>query len=341
MPSGPAETKTFDPADGFAPLTDVKEVTDPTVFKLGDRWCMCVATEVANRPGIQLATASLPERAPLSSSGWKLTAEGHNATRIAVLPQERSVAWDLGGGRHCPSYAKGWDPHTHRWVERIYYAGAAQHLWGPYTIGYLEWHDEGWIDSPAPVFVATEPWERGSVYEPNVTYADGKWKLWYVAGSNQEDYLIHGYAESENGRSHWTPHQIFAPADMKMFDFHVFQVGAAYEAVFSRVSLRGTPGAQTGLWRCRCDQPSPRLADWCDPIQIMTAADRGWHSGPWKPTTAFTADPDRLLVFFSGAYSRQDGSPFPFVFTLGCLELPAGAAEGNIDKRDSAPTRSS
>jgi hypothetical protein len=341
MRSDPAETKVFDPADGFAPLTDVREVTDPTVFKRSDRWCMCVATEVANRPGIQLATASLPEAAPLSSSGWRLTAERHDATRIAVLPQERSRAWDLEGGRHCPSYVNGWDPHTQRWVERIYYAGGAEHLWGPYTIGYLEWHDEGWIDSPAPVFVATEAWEHGSVYEPNVIYANEKWKLWYVAGSNYEDYLVHGYAESEDGRSNWTPHQIFAPADMKMFDFHVFQAGAAYEAVFSRVSLRGMPSAYSGLWLCRCDRPSPRLADWSNPVQIMTAADRGWHSGPWKPTTAVTADPDKLLVFFSGAYSRQDGSPFPFVFTLGCLELPPGAATGNIDKRDNAATRDS
>jgi hypothetical protein len=81
MSSDPVETKVFDPADGFAPLTDVNEVTDPTVFKLGDRWCMCVATEVANRPGIQLATALLPEAAPLSSSGWRLIAEPHDDRR--------------------------------------------------------------------------------------------------------------------------------------------------------------------------------------------------------------------------------------------------------------------
>ena len=42
----------------------------------------------------------------------------------------------------------------------------------------------------------------------------------------------------------------------------------------------------------------------------------------------------QLLAFFSGVYSRHDCSPFPFVFTLGCLELPSGAAAGNIDNRD-------
>jgi len=337
MHSDHAETKVFDPADGFAPLTDVREATDPTVFQRGDRWWMCVATEVANRPGIQLATASLPEAAPLSPSGWRLTAERDDITRIAVLPQERSRTWDLGGGRHCPSYVKGWDPATQQWVERIYYAGAAEHVWGPYTIGYLEWDDEGWIDSPAPAFVATQTWEHGSVYEPNVIYANGKWKLWYVAGSNHEDYLVHGYAESEDGRGNWTPHQVFAPAEMKMFDFHVFRAGAAYEAVFSRVSLQGTPPAHAGLWRCRCDQPSPHLADWSDPVQIMTAADRGWHSGPWKPSTAVTPDLERLLIFFSGTYSRQDGSPFPFVFTLGCLELPPAANADRHTRRRADP----
>ena len=50
----------------------------------------------------------------------------------------------------------------------------------------------------------------------------------------------------------------------------------------------------------------------------MGADDRGWHSGPWKPSAAYGED-GRLYVFFSGAYSRNDGSPFPFVFTLGCL----------------------
>ena len=82
-------------------------------------------------------------------------------------------------------------------MERIYYAGAAEYLWGPYTIGFLEWDGEDWVDQTHPAFVANEEWERGSVYEPNLIYHDGRWKLWYVAGSNQEDYLVHGYAESE------------------------------------------------------------------------------------------------------------------------------------------------
>ena len=54
------------------------------------------------------------------------------------------------------------------------------------------------------MFFANEDWEHGSVYEPNVVYADGKWKMWYVAGSNVEDYLVKGFAESADGRTNWT-----------------------------------------------------------------------------------------------------------------------------------------
>lgn len=318
------ETRIFDPAYGFAPLVDPIEVTDPTVFRRGNRWCMCVATEVLNRPGIQLATASLPEHAPLSGTGWTLTADVEDSVKIAVLSQDTSRPWDLHGGRHCPSYVKGWDPVSASWVERIYYAGAADNLWGPYAIGYLEWDGTRWRDQSAPVFSATETWERGSVYEPNLIYAGGKWRLWYVAGANQDDYLVQGYAESDDGRTGWSQRRIFAPAEMKMFDFRVLAGANGYEAVFSRVCVRGAPPPETGLWWSRCETPSGTLADWTPPQQIMGADDRGWHSGPWKPSAAYGED-GRLYVFFSGAYSRNDGSPFPFVFTLGCaaLEVPA------------------
>ena len=97
-----------------------------------------------------------------------------------------------------------------------------------------------------------------------------------------------------------------------------------YEAVFSRVWLgQGAPPAETGLWWCRCDRPSANLSDWSAPVQIMTAEDRGWHSGPWKPSPQYSeSDPNHLFVFFDGIYRRpNDASPFPFEFTLGCLEL--------------------
>ncbi len=124
---------------------------------------------------------------------------------------------------------KGWDPQRGGWVERIYYAGGAENVWGPYTIGYLEWDGARWVDQPEPVFVANEEWERGSVYEPNLVYADGKWKMWYVAGSNQADYIVQGVAESEDGRTGWSKHQIFFPPEEKVFDFCVVAVKDGYE----------------------------------------------------------------------------------------------------------------
>lgn len=315
------ETKIFDPRDETTGSRGA-EVTDATVVKRGDRWWMYVAGQALGYGPTQIYSASLRAGAPLSAEGWTLTRDEAGAV-VPLAGQQASAAWDLNGGRHCPSYVKGWDPHTGTWVERIYYAGAAENLWGPYTIGYLEWNGNAWIDQPTPAFEANEDWERGSVYEPNLVYADGKWKMWYVAGSNLDDYLVHGYAESDDGKSSWSQHKIFAPAEMKMFDFCVRPRGGRYEAVFSRVWLAGTPPpSETGLWRCTADTPSSDFNDWSQPVQIMTAEDRGWHTGPWKPSLQYDdADPEHAFVFFDGAYKTSDPGPFPFAFTAGCLEM--------------------
>jgi predicted GH43/DUF377 family glycosyl hydrolase len=218
---------------------------------------------------------------------------------------------------------KGWDPQRRQWVERIYYAGAAENLWGPYTIGFLEWDGKHWLDQPEPAFTAQEEWERGSVYEPNLIYHDGKWKMWYVAGSNRDDYLVQGYAESEDGRTGWSKHMVFAPPHMKMFDFCVRPRQASFCAIFARVWLGGGASPhETGLWCCTAATPSSRLSEWSEPVQIMTAEDRGWHSGPWKPSFDFIEDAgNRALVFFDGCYKTSDPGPFPFAFTLGCADI--------------------
>jgi predicted GH43/DUF377 family glycosyl hydrolase len=218
---------------------------------------------------------------------------------------------------------KGWDPVRAAWVERIYYAGAAENLWGPYTIGFLEWDGQKWVDQPEPAFVANEGWEHGSVYEPNLIYHDGKWKMWYVAGSNHEDYLVHGYTESENGRTGWSRKVVFAAPEMKMFDFCIRQRAEGFDAVFARVWMgSGEMPPETGLWWCHSNVPSALLSDWGQPIQIMTAEDRGWHAGPWKPSLQFDSDASkRGFVFFDGSYRTSDPGPFPFVFTLGCAEV--------------------
>ena len=318
------ERKLFDPADGFGPLTNVGELTDATLAQRGDQWWMFLAGEAGGCEGIELFSASLPSLAPLSPTGWQLTSVSADSHKIAPLaPHELSKHWDLRGGRHCPAYVKGFDPQRNCWVERIYYAGAPENPWGPYSIGYLEWDGQRWAEQGSPVFLATERWEHGSVYEPNLVYADGKWKMWYVAGSNVEDYLVQGFAESDDGRN-WGARQIFAPAEEKLFDFYAQPCGDHYEAIFSKVWLGKTPApANTGLWWCRCERPSTDFEDWTERVQLMTAADRGWHAGPWRPSFRYLdSDLQKLLVFFDGGYMKPgETAGFPYAFTLGTLEV--------------------
>lgn len=314
------ERKIFDPRDQ-ATGTGGVEVLDASVVRRGDQWWMYLAGQAAGYGPTELYSASLSLGAPLSASGWMLTRDTDGNLQ-PLAGRSGSGGWDGPGGRHCPSFIRGRSLDQRRWVERIYYAGASENLWGPYTIGYVEWDGEQWVDQSEPVFVANEVWERGSVYEPNLTYHEGKWKLWYVAGSNQEDYLVHGYAESEDGRTNWSKHEIFAPAKMKLFDFCVRPRGVGFDAVYSRVCVKGEPPAETGLYWCRAERPWGRLADWGEATQIMTAEDRGWHSGPWKPSLAFEEEGGgEAFVFFDGLYRTQDPGPFPFAFTLGCLEI--------------------
>jgi hypothetical protein len=318
----------FDPRDA-ATGSGGAELLDASVVQRSGQWCMYLAGQANGYGATDLYSASLPSEAPLTAAGWNVAREA--AGELAPLAERRrSQAWDGDGGRHCPAYVKGWDPVASEWVERIYYAGAAKNLWGPYTIGYLQWDGDHWADQPQPAFTANEEWEHGSVYEPNLIYHEGKWKMWYVAGSNHSDYLVHGYAESDDGSAGWSKHTMFAPPEMKMFDFCVRQRGGSFDAVFARVWVgEGTSPAETGLWWCTADTPSGALSRWSKPIQIMTAEDRGWHSGPWKPSLQFQdQDGRRALVFFDGLYKTSDPGPFPFAFTLGCLEidLPLDAA---------------
>lgn len=313
------ETKIFDPRDPASPSPG-DDLLDATVARRGDQWFMYLAGQASGGGATDVFSASLSAGAPLSATGWKVN-RTETGKLVPLAKRTLSAAWDEKGGRHCPSYVRGWDPTRGQWVERIYYAGAAENLWGPYKIGFLEWDGLRWRDQSEPVFVANEEWEHGSVYEPNLIYHDGKWKLWYVAGSNFEGYLVHGYAESDDGRSGWSKHVIFAPPQMKMFDFCVRQRGNAFDAIFARVAVGdGAVLSETGLWWTQAAHPSGVLADWSQPVQIMGAEDRGWHSGPWKPSFHVETG-NRALVFFDGSYRTTDPGPFPFAFTLGCLSV--------------------
>lgn len=313
------EHKLFDPADPLTPAYG-SELLDPSVVFRNGQWTMFNAGQPHCFGPPDIFSATLPPGAPLSPDGWTVARDA-SGELLPVAGRELSAPWDSAGGRHCPSYVRGFDPGTGRRVERLYYAGAADHIGGPYTIGYLEWDGERWLDQPEAAFIAAEPWERGSVYEPNLIWHDGLWKLWYVAGSNRDDYLVHGYAESADGRTGWK-RSLFAPPEMKMFDFCIRSRGPGFVAVFSRVWLRANAPVETGLWWCTAPIPSGRLADWNEPLQIMSATDCGWHSGPFKPSLAFDESaPHQALCFFAGNYNTGGPGPFPFAFTTGCLEL--------------------
>jgi hypothetical protein len=294
---------------------------------------MYLAGQSLGHGATEIYSASLPPKASLTAHGWTLT-RNPAGELVPLAGHSLSGDWDGKGGRHCPSYVCGWDPREGAWVERIYYAGAVENLWGPYTIGFLQWNGEKWVDQAEPAFIANEEWEHKSVYEPNLVYHDGRWKMWYVAGSNYEDYLVHGYAESEDGKTGWTKHEVFAQPAMKMFDFCVRQRGEAFDAIFARIWVgAGAPPAETGLWWCCAPKPSGKLSNWGTPIQIMTAEDQGWHSGPWKPSFQFEGQAGtRASIFFDGAYRTDDPGPFPFAFTVGCLEidLPAELSSTTI-----------
>jgi len=327
-PLAVAELKIFDPRDDTTASAGA-ELLDASVTQRGKQYWMYLAGQASGFGPTEIYSASLPPGAPLSAAGWQ-PLRGAAGELLPVAGKTRSGAWDGKGGRHCPSYVQGWDTERGARVERIYYAGAAEHLWGPYAIGFLEWDGEQWVDQPQPAFTANQDWEHGSVYEPNLIYHDGRWKMWYVGGSNQEDYLVQGYAESADGRADWSEHVVFAPPEFKMFDFCVGAHGGLFDAIFARVWVgQGAPPPETGLWWCTARNPSATLSHWSQPVQIMTAEDRGWHCGPWKPSFQFK-DPlcDRALVFFDGLYRTSDPGPFPFAFTLGCLEidLPHSAA---------------
>jgi hypothetical protein len=307
-------TRIFDAGKGYGSLTKLKTLVDCTIAKRDDQWWMFACGVDQTSWQIDMFSASLPKGAPLTAEGWSITVDPNDLSRPAVLAGKScSFWWDGKGGRHCPAYVKGWDPEKNARVERIYYAGAARDFAGPYAIGYVEWDGAQWVDQPAPVFFANEYWERGSVYEPNLLYHDGKWKMWYVAGANQDDYLVQGYAESPNGRADWSAHQIVFAAEEKVFDFCVIPVEDGYEAVFARVNVGKGELPDTGLWWCRAKTPSPRISDWSEPVRISVP-------GPWKPVLVYgERDPAKMFVFHDGVYPHSTGAGMPN-FTIDCLE---------------------
>ena len=125
---GPAtEVKIFDPRDPSSGSGGA-ELLDGSVAQRDDQWWLYLAGQAHGCGATDIYSASLPSSAPLRATGWKLTRNGTGELQ-PVSGRSLSRSWDGNGGRHCPSYVKGWDSIKDEWVERIYYAGAAENLW--------------------------------------------------------------------------------------------------------------------------------------------------------------------------------------------------------------------
>jgi hypothetical protein len=312
------KTTIFDECRGYDPVSNLGTFTDATVAKRGDRWWMFASGFDKNLGDLNIFSASLPPDAPLSVSGWTITTDSADPGKaVPVCGKTLSRGWDGKGGRHCPSYVRGYDAKTGKLIERLYYSGASGDFLGPYTIGFLEWDSRNWVDQALPAFVANEEWERGSVCEPNVIYHDGKWKMWYAAGNNLEDYVVQGYSESVDGLTGWTQHQIVFPWAERVFDFNVRPtVEGSFEAIIARINTKGRKDLpKTGLWWTRSETPSSRIEDWSEPVRIAEPV-------AWKPSLQYGEDdPSEMLVFCDAITVNTSGRGMPYCYTVECLEI--------------------
>ncbi|HVY94525.1 MAG TPA: hypothetical protein VHA14_17305, partial [Bryobacteraceae bacterium] len=108
------ETKIFDPFD-LATGSGGSEVLDPSVVFRDGCWWMFLAGQAEGYGPPELFSAALPPGASLSEVGWKLTRDA-GGILTPLARRDASQPWDGNGGRHCPSYVKGWDSRKKRWV---------------------------------------------------------------------------------------------------------------------------------------------------------------------------------------------------------------------------------
>lgn len=334
------KVKVFDPSDGtgMRAVTSIGPPQDVTLIRRGNQWRMIAPARTNATRRLSVYSATLPPGAPLSATGWSIETAPGDPTAAALyipdVPVEQTGKWDYRN--HNSSYVRGWDPGLNGgrggWEERLYFAGDTQLRTNSYAIGYDRWDGRAWQRTDAPVMTATEPWESdvgtyAGVYEPNVIWLNGKWRMWYVIGPPNADLkMAHGYAESVDGRR-WTGKKIYWPIEENIFDnqvVHVERRGRAarvgWEAVYARFGLSLSPIPGWGLFWQHAPQPFDNPARWSAPVQLVDAADgTDWHAaGAWKPTLHYSdRDPSKAFVFFNAGYST---TRFPPTFTLGCVE---------------------
>jgi hypothetical protein len=321
------KTKVFDPMDGFGAITNIRNFTDPTIFRRGNQWWMIGSGFDIRERTILLLSASLPAGTALDAKGWTITTvPGDPTSALTLIPPSPPESRDGVGGMHCPSYVRGWDPTANGgagdWRERIYYAGSTVSFAGPYSIGYLEWDGSGWSrHAGSPVLTATESWEMPTVAEPNVIYHDGRWRMWYLAGPDSAKQFLQGYAESPDGKTQWKK-QIYSPGAENVFDNNTIAANGRFESIFARYPLASRKlGPEDGLWWRWANGPYSEPKRWSKPTQLLSPFDgqSAWHAGGiWKPSFRYAdTDPTKAFVFFDASYAGS--GPVP-IFTLGCIE---------------------
>jgi predicted GH43/DUF377 family glycosyl hydrolase len=263
---------------------------DATVARRDGRWWMALPAMREDPRSIVIHEAELPPGATADDDGWIVN------TEELAAPAD---GWDATG-YHCPSYVRG------AGRERIYYASSASwtDITGPYRIGFLEMRDGAWHRHPESVFRATQPFERGTVLEPNLVYAENRWRMWYGTGLSTSDGQVIGYAESADGATDWRDrHVVLTDGE---FDAAVVQTTAGFAMVTARHSLAGPP-PDGGLYLSHSEDGRK----WTEQECILRTLDgTAWHSaGVWKPSAVY--DRGRLVIFFNGAAPPDPGTYFP------------------------------
>lgn len=282
-------------------------VGDPDVHRIHDQWTMFLggfATQFRNR----LYRATLPQGSDLTSRAWDFDTDRRGRV-AALVPDPPRGSWDAGG-MHTPSYV----PAVGENGERIYYTGrSTSKHYGPksrYAIGLLERQNGEWVRRDSPVIVGDD--HRSSVLEPFVVYADGRYRMWYLANPHeigpgeQPDYELR-CTQSEDGRTGWTPPVVFADTSEGFFDNAVVRRGDEWVMLLARGSnLHGTPDFPAqGLWWMTARHPSADRSDWSTPKRLLDTDAPGtpeWFGhGTYGPALAFEGSTStRATVFFTG-----------------------------------------
>jgi hypothetical protein len=302
---------------GLAGLRNLDTVADPSVTWRDGRWWMVLGGTCGEDRVIKLFTAE----SATAKQGWRITtAEDDPGLAVQLADSPPPGSWDATG-YHCPAYVRGFDA-SGAIVERIYYASSSawESLYGPYQIGFLQRDGHAWVRHADPVFTATEPWERGTVLEPNVLYHDGTWLLRYTAGLADGEVAVVGLAQSPDGVGDW---QRIGEPDPGYFDAHVIRSNIHGDPGFDLITARHPLDSQftpeDGLWHARGENP---VGPWDAAVQIVSTIDGAdWHAaGVWKPTAV--RENGQLVVFSTVAQKGEN--PYVPALGIGVYEASAG-----------------